>query len=503
MRRFARSALSLLLAALLFASPALAAPAETNVFYPQLSGLSQSLFDKLDTADVLRAFRTGESYSFTFNGPFSDPNGKAQSLIDAETPAFAAFELYHTELFWIRGDNVSIQGNNSKLVMTITPTFHYNWSGGGRSVAEDEALVNGVVQRLAAEAAAQGGAYEQLLYVHDWLTAHNEYNSAAAATDNSYDHLPWTPLSALTDVSQPVCEGYTIAFKLVCDALGIPCLFVCGNAYSNGGWGRHAWNQVLLGGKWYAVDVTFDDPTVSGVHGNVSGHEGHDFFMVGADTRVHDGMTFAGSHRADGEKISGVTFTFPALASEACSGNPAEPEPQPVPEPAPGGNNEPSALVRQDIPAAGTAVASTQLVMIGSRRIELPAYALLDRQGNPTNYVRLRDMASLLNGTDAQFDVTWSSEYGIVIDPNRPYEHPNGSEGVIPFTGNQPYTAYLQDTIVNDAYLPLTAFQITWNGGGHTYYQLRDLGRALNFNVGWSAERGIFIEPGVPYSDAD
>jgi len=61
----------------------------------------------------------------------------------------------------------------------------------------------------------------------------------------------------------------------------------------------------------------------------------------------------------------------------------------------------------------------------------------------------------------------------------------------------------LQDTIVNDAYLPLTAFQITWNGGGHTYYQLRDLGRALNFNVGWSAERGIFIEPGVPYSDAD
>lgn len=37
-------------------------------------------------------------------------------------------------------------------------------------------------------------------------------------------------------------------------------------------------------------------------------------------------------------------------------------------------------------------------------------------------------------------------------------------------------------------------------GGGFTYYRLRDLGKALGFNVGWSAERGVFIETGKPYS---
>ena len=104
--------------------------------------------------------------------------------------------------------------------------------------------------------------------------------------------------------------------------------------------------------------------------------------------------------------------------------------------------------------------------------------------------MRLRDLAALLNGTDAEFDVIWSAEKGICIVSANAYEHPNGTEGKIPFTGNQPYKVYLADTDVDGEKVPLTAFQITWDGGGHTYYQLRDLGRALNFNVGWSGTRG-------------
>ena len=40
-------------------------------------------------------------------------------------------------------------------------------------------------------------------------------------------------------------------------------------------------------------------------------------------------------------------------------------------------------------------------------------------------------------------------------------------------------------------------------GGQATYYKLRDLGQAIGFNVGWSAEKGIFIETNKPYTDAD
>lgn len=162
-------------------------------------------------------------------------------------------------------------------------------------------------------------------------------------------------------------------------------------------------------------------------------------------------------------------------------------------------------FTRQDIPAVGTAYASTQTVDLDGTKITLPAYALLDENGNPTNYVRLRDLADLLNGTAAQFDVLWSAGDGISLTPRHAYDHPNGSEGGAPFTGDQPYAAYLEDTAVTTLPydLTLTAFQIAYEGGGHTYYQLRDLGKALGFNVGWSAERGIFLETDKTYTDAD
>ena len=40
------------------------------------------------------------------------------------------------------------------------------------------------------------------------------------------------------------------------------------------------------------------------------------------------------------------------------------------------------------------------------------------------------------------------------------------------------------------------------SGGAYTYYKLRDLGKALGFNVDWSAEKGVFVETDKPYSGA-
>lgn len=47
---------------------------------------------------------------------------------------------------------------------------------------------------------------------------------------------------------------------------------------------------------------------------------------------------------------------------------------------------------------------------------------------------------------------------------------------------------------------PLRSFVITdANGGGHTYFRLRDVGKALGFQVGWTDQRGIFVETDKPY----
>ena len=58
-----------------------------------------------------------------------------------------------------------------------------------------------------------------------------------------------------------VCDGYAYAYQALCKAAGLPCEMVFGDtdgqAYNNMG---HAWNRVKVGGHWYHVDVTWDDP---------------------------------------------------------------------------------------------------------------------------------------------------------------------------------------------------------------------------------------------------
>lgn len=50
------------------------------------------------------------------------------------------------------------------------------------------------------------------------------------------------------------CEDYSKLFRSMCLQAGIPCEQVMSFEMS------HSWNRVWLWGKWYHVDVTFDDP---------------------------------------------------------------------------------------------------------------------------------------------------------------------------------------------------------------------------------------------------
>jgi len=84
--------------------------------------------------------------------------------------------------------------------------------------------------------------------------------------------------------------------------MGIPCILMAGNARSGSSEGGHMWNYVQMeNGKWYAIDVTWDDPTVNGIRNVVSGFESHDWFLVGSTT-VIDGLPFIESHPEQWEK---------------------------------------------------------------------------------------------------------------------------------------------------------------------------------------------------------
>ncbi len=147
------------------------------------------------------------------------------------------------------------------------------------------------------------------------------------------------------------------------------------------------------------------------------------------------------------------------------------------------------------------AYASTQDVLIDSTTVKLEAYALKDAAGNSTNYVKVRDVAVYLDNTPAQFNVGWDG--AVNIETGKIYATKNGQENHTPYYGNQPYHPNTAQTKVNGKVVALDSFIILDNSGkGSTYYKLRDLGQALNFNVGWNGT-GIYIETDKPYDPAN
>lgn len=140
---------------------------------------------------------------------------------------------------------------------------------------------------------------------------------------------------------------------------------------------------------------------------------------------------------------------------------------------------------------------STQSVEVDGKPIEFQCYALKDEAGNLTNFVKLRDVADALNGSPAQFQMDYYSG-GVHIVTGWDYT-PNGSEGVTPFSGARECLPTIQKVDINGGLTNLEAFTLTDdNGGGYTYFKLRDLGAALGFTVDWSDQRGIYIETDEP-----
>lgn len=118
---------------------------------------------------------------------------------------------------------------------------------------------------------------------------------------------------------------------------------------------------------------------------------------------------------------------------------------------------------------------------------------------NQTNYLQLRAIATLLNRTSAQFDVSWDGQYA-VIEPGKPFtgtvtgskmkETKNVRDSVTKFKMNGEVFSFSDAKLIN---------------GSTNYIQLREFaqklsGTASQFNVYWDSALGqAIIQPGAPY----
>ena len=134
--------------------------------------------------------------------------------------------------------------------ITVTPELYTD--------AEQERRVTERVQEIVAGLGLRemDSGYEKARAVHGYLCENVGYDDIHKR--NEHYHLKSTAYGALIN-GHAVCQGYcAAAYRLLREA-GIECRVVTGLASIDGSEEYHAWNIVKIDGRWYNMDVTWDD----------------------------------------------------------------------------------------------------------------------------------------------------------------------------------------------------------------------------------------------------
>ena len=88
--------------------------------------------------------------------------------------------------------------------------------------------------------------YAKVKAIHDYIIKKTSYDQ----------NLEYYSAYAALIGNSAVCQGYTLAAYRLFTGAGLESRIITGYA----GGGSHAWNIVKVDGKWYNIDLTWDDP---------------------------------------------------------------------------------------------------------------------------------------------------------------------------------------------------------------------------------------------------
>lgn len=187
---------------------------------------------------------------------------------------FSLVRMNHPEFFWLaKNYNYSIR--NTYTTMSYYAVSEYS----DRKVRQDDKdSLDEYVKKCIRLLSGERDEYSMIKVVHDYIcdTTKYAYDENGDPLHNSYTS---TPVGALVKKSA-ICEGYAEAFQLILRECGIKCANIVGTSEGTPGKPEaHQWNAVLLDGKWYLVDTTWDaandDETI------------YTYFLIGSDNLPH------------------------------------------------------------------------------------------------------------------------------------------------------------------------------------------------------------------------
>ena len=304
-------------------------------FYDQLSAGAKAIYNALWDMYDRGMMKDGQtSYDLADEGVVTQREIAAsldgdRTLFNDFAAAKDAFDLEHPEVWYMDSSYLSFR------VTQDTAGKYHAYMGPGRG---DDYYVSGVKNAAdvdqktrelnaaiaaivsGAQKAASGSSDEavakRVRYVHDQITKSISYRFEDQCKAENVGYLR-TTYGLVTH--EGVCEAYARSMQMVLNELGIPCVLVCGLQTSDGNSEAHMWNEVMIGGNWYVVDATWDDPIVLDSRGNIKttgvngldGGERTTYLLVGRET-------IGGDWRPTATVSSGsMEFEYPDIAAMA------------------------------------------------------------------------------------------------------------------------------------------------------------------------------------------
>lgn len=221
----------------------------------------------------------------TGNSFTAEAQAKVEQMFTADVSADALLTslIAHLpyELYWFDKTNgiqmsYRMTGTDEYVtIISVEVTFHVSQDyavieGDSYYPTVPDTAKTGAAKTAAATAAQvvaenQGkGTYGKLVAYREYITKAVDYNFGAAATKNYPYGDPWQLIYVFDNDpdTNVVCEGYSKAFKYLCDLTWtdsdpeVACYLPTGTMDGGTGAGLHMWNIVSIGGVNYLTDIT-------------------------------------------------------------------------------------------------------------------------------------------------------------------------------------------------------------------------------------------------------
>ncbi|MCR5609402.1 MAG: hypothetical protein K6G26_10095 [Lachnospiraceae bacterium] len=263
-------------------------------YYNQLDTYAKVIYEKL--LFNAEEMKSGE---YTVNIYYDAATVKEDDIGTYFQSAIDAFDRDHPEIFWLALNRLQLSYSVSNIdgvnyVKNVKIGLVQSTNGITNYLLEDYSSIGSLqselneykisLNKILREVEAESD-FDTVKNIHDYLVKNNDYNTSSNMSMKAYKSVS-AIIGHIGDSQAPVCEGYSRAFKVICDRLGIPCIIASGNATLNNNTVGHMWNIVNIEDHWYYVDTTWDDPVLSEgrSYDDLTLSRKYAFFLVGSTT---------------------------------------------------------------------------------------------------------------------------------------------------------------------------------------------------------------------------